>query len=186
MKREKIVLRDQTWWISAQPSEAQSQKLMEIRDSHDTHRLKWRPKSPTKFEFEDSLINPESPAPPPTITTFPSLKGQLKSNPWNKDHAPLVDKSVSGVKQRFESQNLFKKPLPDVVRYGQCHDSIMSGLSFGHFSGNHRLVDLPEFWGFFWKFPLRKFLSFWTTFGKILATQVKNVQKFAPLRKFVH
>ena len=97
---------------------------MEIRDSHDTHRLKWRPKSPTKFEFEDALNNPESPAPPPTITTFPSLKGQLKSNPWNKDHAPLVDKSVSGVKQRFESQNLFKKPLPDVVRYSQCHDSI--------------------------------------------------------------
>ena len=108
--------------ISAQPSEAQSQKLMEIRDSHDTHRLKWRPKSPNKFEFEDSMINPESPAPPPTITTFPSLKGQLKSNPWNKDHAPLVDKSVSGVKQRFESQNLFKKPLPDVVRDGQCLD----------------------------------------------------------------
>ena len=98
---------------------------MEIRDSHDTHRLKWRPKSPTKFEFEDSLNNPESPVPPPTITTFPSLKGQLKSNPWNKDHAPLVDKSVSGVKQRFESQNLFKKPLPDVVRYGQSHESIM-------------------------------------------------------------
>ena len=51
-----------------------------------------------------------------------------------------------------------------------------------------RLVDLPENWGFLDIFPwvLRKLLSFCTTYGKILVTKVKYVQKFAPLRKFVH
>ena len=46
------------------------------------------------------------------------------------------------------------------------------GLSFGHFSGNHRLVDLPEYW-VFWKFPLsfEKILEFldniWENIGNL-------------------
>ena len=52
-----------------------------------------------------------------------------------------------------------------------------SGLSFGHFSGNLRLVDLPEFWGF-----LAFFLEFWKNswvFGQLLG-HVPNLEKLCP------
>ena len=35
-----------------------------------------------------------------------------------------------------------------------CAVTLNTGLSFGHFSSNHRLVDLQEYRGIFWKFPL--------------------------------
>ena len=58
----------------------------------------------------------------------------------------------------------------------QGEKTLTSGLSFGHFSGNLRLVDLPEFGGFY-HFPLsfEKILDFWTyirkycEFGKTLS-----------------
>ena len=56
------------------------------------------------------------------------------------------------------------------LEYVYCNVLFSSGLSFGHFSGNHRLVALQEFW-VFWKFPLSfekilKFLdNFWENIG---------------------
>ena len=60
----------------------------------------------------------------------------------------------------------------------KCADKkLKAGLSFGHFSGNLRLVDLPEFWGF-----LAFFLEFWENswvFGQLLGN-IANLEKLCP------
>ena len=47
-------------------------------------------------------------------------------------------------------------------KWNVLHSSLVriSGLSFGHFSVNHRLVDLPEYW-VFWIFSLEFWENHW-------------------------
>ena len=71
----------------------------------------------------------------------------------------LVSKMKRGSRKRRQELHC--------VRETSCQSPIRTGLSFGHFSGNHRLVDLPEYWGFFLEISLEFWENSWV-FGKCL------------------